>query len=80
MEGKKSSTAHVLSGVPQGSVLGPLLFLINVDRVTSITLSQGSKCNLFAGDLLLFKVLLHVRDFIPIQEDISAVEDWSTDN
>ena len=71
VEGEKSSTAHVLSGVPQGSVLGPLLFLIYVDGVSSITLSQGSKCNLFADDLLLFKVLSHVHDFIAIQEDIS---------
>ena len=80
MEGEKSSTAHVLSGVPQGSILGPLLFLIYVDGVSSITLSQGSKYNLFADDLLLFKVLSHVHDFIATQEDISAVEDWSTDN
>ena len=43
-------------------------------------LSQSFKCNLFADDLLLFKVLSHVCDFIAIQEDISAVEDWSTDN
>ena len=43
-------------------------------------LSQGSKCNLFADDLLLFQVLSHVHDFIAIKEDISAVEDWSTDN
>ena len=82
MEGEKSSTAYVLSGVPQGSVLGPLLFLIYVDGVSSIMLSQGSKCNLFADDLLLFKVLSYVHDFIAIQEDISAlaIEDWSTDN
>ena len=36
-----------------------------------------SACNLFADDLLLFKVFSHVRDFIAV---ISAVEDWSTDN
>ena len=80
MEGEKSSTERVLSGVPQGSVLGPLLFLIYVDEVTSITLSRGSKCNLFADDLLLFKVLSDACDFKAVQDDISAVEAWSTDN
>ena len=48
--------------------------------VSSIALSQGTKCNHFADDLLLFIVLSHIHDFIAIQEDISAVEDWSTDN
>ena len=80
VEGEKSCTERVLSGVPQGSVLGPLLFLIYVDEITTIMFSQDSKCSLFADDVLLFKVLSDVCDFKAIQDDISNIESWSIDN
>ena len=80
VEGETSSPAQVLSGVPQGSVLGPLLFLIYIDEVTTITLSQSSWCNLFADDLLLYKQLSNPQDLIAIQEDITSIKELSTNN
>ena len=53
VEGSCSSTLQVVSGVPQGSVLGPLLFVVYLNDVADC-ISGGSKINLFADDIALF--------------------------
>ena len=50
INGVKSATSDVLSGVPQGSVIGPLLFSIYVNDLPSVVSSQV----LFADDVKLF--------------------------
>ena len=77
VDGAMSSAIQVVSGVPQGSVLGPLLF---IDQVTTVSLSQGSKVNLFADDLLLYKIISRLEDNAATQDDISAIADWSDEN
>ena len=56
VDGESSGTTSVDSGVPQGSVLGPLLFLIYIDGIANTNLSPGSEISLYADDMMLFKV------------------------
>ena len=52
VDGATSNASSVLSGVPQGSVLGLLLFLAYINCVSLMPLSEGSKISMYADDLL----------------------------
>ena len=79
VEGEISKVADVLSGAPQGSVLG-LLFLIYIDGAGTISLSPGSQRVMFADDLLLYRPISRPSEFLFVQEGIINIENWSTDN
>ena len=61
VDGESSEELPVLSGMPQGSVLGPLLFLIYINEVTS-RVSDGSYTVLFADDIALYRVITSSDD------------------
>ena len=52
VDGKQSSLIDVVSGVPQGTVLGPLLFLFHINDLPSVV---SSKVRLFADDCLIYR-------------------------
>ena len=74
VKGVLSEALRVWSGVPQGSVLGPILFLIYInDMLTGIS-SSGK---LFADDSKLFREIRSIADRIALQEDLTKLQEWS---
>ena len=80
VNGTSSHPTHVISGVPQGSVLGPLLFLIYIDDISTLALSESSKLSLYADDMLLYKTISSTADYAELQQDIDLIYSWSTAN
>ena len=81
VNGAASQSIPVISGVPQGSVLGPLLFLVYIDSISLLQLSEGSKLSLYADDMLLYKTISSDADhYISLQQGIDLIHGWSTAN
>ena len=74
VNGEESFTAPVLSGIPQGSVLGPLLFVIYINDIPESILSHAF---LFADDTKVFRKISNKRDSVILQEDIKSLESWT---
>ena len=77
VNGESSSVIHVISGVPQGSVLGPLLFLLYVNSATKLLFSPGSEITLYADDILLSKAIYDAEDVVVLQRDLNTLFQWS---
>ena len=75
INGVYSNWANVTSGVPQGLVLGPLLFLLYVNNLDTVI--QHSTIKLFADDVLLYEIANNILDCAVLQEDLAAVTSWS---
>ena len=80
VEGAISRATRVISGVPQGSVLGPLLFLLYIDSLSHLQLSPGSKMVFYADDVLLYRSIYLINDYYSLQDDINKIFNWSTTN
>ena len=78
--GVSSETSLVTSGVPQGSILGPLLFLIYMNDISQVNLSPRSKLVLYADDILLYHPISSTDDYCALQTDIDTLSSWTTLN
>ena len=72
VKGESSISSHVISGVPQGSVLSPLLFLIYINEITQIPLNNGTHLLLYADDILLYRRINNDSDYYLLQQDIDT--------
>lgn len=73
-----SRVSAVPSGVPQGSHLGPLLFIIFINDLVSRF--SFIKALIYADDLKLFAVVRSLQDVLNIQEDLNFLSVWSRTN
>ena len=73
VDGKQSSLIDVVSGLPQGTVLGPLLFLLHINDLASVVYS---KVRLFADDCLIYRNIKNKEDQIALQKDLNLLENW----
>ena len=73
INGSTSSWTSVTSGVPQGSILGPLMFLLFVNDIAQIT---SSNIMLFADDTKLWRLIKIIDDVNILQEDLARIIEW----
>ena len=78
INGTKSYKSEVLSGVPQGTVLGPLLFLIYINDINCCITESFVSC--FADDTRIKKAVSSTSDVHKLQKDLDHVVEWSSDN
>jgi hypothetical protein len=74
--GATSSKKPVCSGVPKGSILGPILFLLYVNDLPDIVTNSTVAC--FADDTKIFRRIDSITDAMLLQDDINNLQSWST--
>lgn len=74
INGKESSWCKVNSGVPQGSVLGPILFIIYINDI-----DEGIECKIskFADDTKIMNKVTSTENYQKLQNDINTLVDWA---
>lgn len=77
VDGAMSVSHQVTSGVPQGSVLGPLLFLLYINDMPDCV--QYSNLRLFADDSLVYNTVQSTSDSKNLQEDLNRLIKWAED-
>jgi len=73
VDGATSEPAPVTSGVPQGSVLGPTLFLAFIN---DLPLHVQSRSRLFADDCVIYREINSSSDSLTLQQDLHSLAKW----
>ena len=77
--GSLSSQLNVLSGVPQGSILGPLLFVLFINDMQNC-IGPLTSIALYADDTKIWRTINNYSDHIVLQRDIIKLHKWSIAN
>ena len=75
VNGVESNPSPVLSGVPQGSVLGPLIFLIHIGDIDADILTSIVRS--FADDTRCTRNIRTMKDISDLQEDVDRLYEWT---
>ena len=76
LDGQASDPVPVLSRVSQGSVLGPVLFLIFINDLLD---NIRSSVRLFADDCVMYRNIHSLQDCLALQEDLTSLGQWEAD-
>ena len=76
VNGAISDPIEVISGVPQGSILGPLLFIMFINDMPHAILGD-SKISLYADDSKIFKKVDSYHDCMDLQQQLDHLVEWS---
>jgi hypothetical protein len=74
VEGESSKKTSVDSGVPQGTVLGLIMFLCHINDLPDCV---NSSVRLFADDCLLYRTIKKEEDHLTLQADLKHLEGWA---
>ena len=74
VNGSASQSKSVVSGAPQGTVLGPILFIIFINDTLQCV---GSPIRLFADDSVCYRVIRSVKHCLALQNDINRLGQWA---
>ena len=70
---ESSASAPVTSAIPEGSVLGPILFLCDINDLLQ---QVSSQCYFFADDSILYREIKKSEDSKSLQDDLAVLEAW----
>ena len=74
LENHASTEVPVKSGVPQGTVLGPLMFLLYINDIDT---NISSTIRLFADDCIIYKIINSMDDSRCLQRDLNVISQWT---
>ena len=77
VDGQLSEEVRETSGMPQGSILGPLLFLAYVNDIWRNT---ESNIRLFADDCVIYRKIKDSSDIDKLQTDLNRLGEWAVEN
>ena len=80
IENYKSSQKNVLSGVPQGSILGPILSVVLFINDMPQGIDPCTNLALYADDTKIWRKIVNSRDIALLQKDIDYLHQWSINN